>query len=221
MKKFNGERPRKWPLRKTMSIEELYQHSNRPARAGDEITETLQRTLTETQLEVDARKMEIRNLSERAAQIEVEHAASQKRISEQDQSLRELSSTSARATRTANLVQSQPAASWARGRTVAASFANRRANQIRWFGVILLFALFLVVGYLDKFIVPSFPVGQQNTLNGLVVVLQAILAISGVSLLVDPIIKRPLRNLRQRLYGRRLAELGIPDDQETMPSEAQ
>ena len=183
-------------------------------RAGDDAADALQRTLAETQLEVDARKMEIRDLAERSARLEANHAESQRRIAEQNQSLKELSSSAANSTETANLVQRQLAESWARGRTVASRFADRRANQIRWLGVISLFSLSLGIGYLDKFIVPNFEIAQQRTLNLLVVILQALLAISGASLLVDPVIRRPLRNLRQRLYKQRLAELGIPDDQE-------
>ena len=188
-------------------------------RAGGDIAEALQRTLAETQLEVDARKMEIRDLAERSARLEAEHAESQKKLTEQVQSLNELSSSAASATETANFVQKQLAESWLRGRTVATKFADRRANQIRWLGVVALFALSLCIGYLDKFIVPNFEIAQQKTLNLLVVVLQALLAISGVSLLVDPIIGRPLNSLRQRLYKQRLLELGITEVQDGPPAE--
>lgn len=188
-------------------------------RAGDDTADALQRTLAETQLEVDARKMEIRDLAERSARLEAEHAESQKKLTEQVQSLNELSSSAASATETANFVQKQLAESWLRGRTVATKFADRRANQIRWLGVVALFALSLCIGYLDKFIVPNFEIAQQKTLNLLVVVLQALLAISGVSLLVDPIIGRPLNSLRQRLYKQRLLELGITEVQDGPPAE--
>jgi hypothetical protein len=80
-----------------------------------------------------------------------------------------------------------------------------------------LFSLVLGLGYLDKFIIPALPVSQQANGNYVLIVLQAMLAISGLGLLVDRFVHTPLQRLSKKFYEQRLIELGIPEGSDSGP----
>jgi hypothetical protein len=170
----------------------------------------LKSSLLEAQLEIDSRKMEARDLSDRASELEARYSEGNRRLAEQDDRLRQLEILSARASSAANEAQRQLLQQQVQGRIVARRFADRRAAQIRWIGVGLLFVIAFALGYVDKFVTPIIPVERQGSLNLGVIILQALLALSGVGLIVDPLARKPVERLRARLYEDRLKALGIP-----------
>ena len=99
---------------------------------GEEGLTGLKSALLEAQLEIDSRKMEARDLSERAGELEVRHAEGNRRLAEQDDRLQQLEILAARASSTANEAQRQLLQQQEQGRIVAQRFADRRASQIRW-----------------------------------------------------------------------------------------
>lgn len=177
---------------------------------GEEGLTDLKSSLLEAQLEIDSRKMEARDLSERAIELEARNVEGNRRLAEQDERLRQLEILAATASSTANKAQRQLLQQQELGRIVAQKFADRRATQIRWFGVGLLFVIAFGLGYVDKFVTPMIPVERQRTLNFGLIVLQSLLALSGVGLLMDPLARKPVERLRARLYEDRLRALGIP-----------
>jgi hypothetical protein len=185
-----------------------------------EEAERLRNSLQDTQLEVGVRKMEIRELSQRASDLQNKHDEGEARLTEQSKQLETLTTLAMDATIKATEAQKLLAEQWARSRRVAENFAGRRTKQIRWIGVIAVFALVLGLGYLDKFIIPKLQVEQQGNANCALIVLQAILAISGLGLLVNRFVHIPLERIRRRIYRRRLIELGIPEDPESGPDAA-
>lgn len=185
------------------------------ARAAEEETERLRESLQRTQLEVDARKMEIRDFAQRASDLQTKHDESQARLTEQSDQLRTLVALTTDATNKASEAQRLLTEQWERSRNIANRFAEHRTRQIRWAGVATMFALSLGVGYLDKFIIPVLPAAQQAWGNFVLIVLQASLAISGLGLLVDRFVHSPLERLRKRIYSQRLAELGVLERQDS------
>lgn len=179
---------------------------------GEEATEKLRSALAETQLEVDARKMEAYELSRRASQLQIEQEQNVKQLAEQSIQLSQFSAAATEASLTAKNVQAQLTDQWARGRAMAKLFADRRTRLIRWFGVISLFLLAFGAEYVEKFVVSSLAAENQSAVNMVIVCLQAVLAISGLGLIFDPLVGRPLERLRRSLYVRRLEELGIPEE---------
>lgn len=182
-------------------------------REGEESTGKLRCELDATQLEVETRNMELRSLAQRTADLEVERASSLQKIAQQDLQLKALDESAAQAMGTASEVQKLLRQQFERGRKVAAQFADRRTKLLRGIGVLALFGLFFGVGYLDKFVAPHATQEEQSNLAYAIILVQALLGISGVSLLVTPIVRRPVEKLRQRLYQKRLTELGIPEDE--------
>lgn len=182
-------------------------------REGEENTRELRSALTDTELEVGARKMEVRDLSRRSAELEKNYQQSLAKISEQERQILLLGDKADEASSAAAAVQSLLAEQWERGRALARRHANRRTSQIRWAGVAMLFALAFGSGYIDKFVTPLLPAEHLPKVNIAVIGVQAILAISGLASIFDPLVRRPLEGLRRRLYASRLAELGIPDGQ--------
>jgi len=181
-------------------------------RGGEEKSDLLQRTLTETQLDVDARKIEVRDLAARASQLETDHTASLRRQTEQEAEIERLSKIATAASAGARQVQEQLVEQQRIGRSSATRYAETRTKQLRLLGVLLLFLLTGATGYLDKFWVPSLSADAQRYGNMAVIAIQALMALSGVSLLIDPLVRRPLKTLRESLYRRRLMELGIPPE---------
>lgn len=182
-------------------------------REGEETTKELRFAVTNTELEIDARKMEVRDLSRRSAELERNYQESLAKISEQERQLVSLGAKANEANAAASEVQVLLAQQWERGRALARRHADRRTSQIRWTGVAMLFVLAFGSGYIDKFVAPLLPVEHLSKANIAVIGLQALLAISGLASIFDPLVRRPLEGLRRRLYASRLAELGIPDDQ--------
>ena len=183
-------------------------------RESDETTDKLRSELAETQLEIDARKMEVRDLAQRVSEIQSKHSESLAKLATQDDQLRRLSAAASQASSDASQVQALLAQQWERGQSVAARYANRRAAQIRWIGVALLFTLAFASGYIDKFVVQLLPVEHQSKANLAIISLQAVLALSGVASLFEPLLRSPMQRLRMRLYKKRLAELGVPEEQD-------
>lgn len=180
-------------------------------RAGEEASSLLRQSLAGTQLDVDARKMEVRNLAARAEQLEADREDSVRKQNEQKAEIERLSRIATAASEGSRLVQDQLAEQRRLGRSMAARHADRRAKQLQVLGVVVLFALTCVIGYLDKFWVPSLSPDSQRYGNMTVIAVQALMALSGVGLLIEPIARRPLKRLRDALYRQRLLELGIPE----------
>ncbi len=179
------------------------------SRTAEEDTERLRASLQETQLEVGARKMEIRDLSQRASDLQSKHDDSQAKLAEQSEQLRNLAALATEATARALDAQRSLSEQSERSRRVAMQYAERRTKQIRSAGVVVMFLFVLGLGYLDKFIIPALPEEHRPTGNFTLIVLQAVFAISGVGLLVDRFVHAPLELLRKRIYLRRLSEQGV------------
>ncbi len=170
-------------------------------RSAEEEAERLRDSLQHTQLEVDARKMEIRNLSERASDLLTKQEQSQAKLAEQGGQLKALTALTTEATNKAEEAQRSLAEQWERSRRLALAYAERRTKRVRAYGVVAMFSLALALEYLDKFIIPALPPGQQATGNYALIVLQAVLAVSGLGLLVDRFVQAPLERLRMRIYA--------------------
>lgn len=186
-------------------------------RAGEDVSGSLQKALIETQLDVDARKMEVRNLAERASQLEADRAARLLKQREGEEEVARLSELAATAADRAQKVEEQLEEQRRLGRCSAASYADRRTKLLRMLGVLLLFGLTIATGYLDKFWVPSASAEAQRYGSLVIITVQGLLAVSGVGLLIDPLVRRPLQTLRDRLYQQRLVELGIPAESPSTP----
>ncbi|CAB3868566.1 hypothetical protein LMG3410_02674 [Achromobacter aegrifaciens] len=182
-------------------------------RESNDATDKLRSALSETQLGMEQRAMEVRELSQRSSELASNYEKSLEKISEQERQLSSLGVQASEATKAATSLQALLGQQWERGRAVADQYAKSWTNRIRWMGVFVLFSLALGAGYIDKFITPHLPPEYQATINISIVIVQATLAIAGVASLVDPLIKRPLERLRRRLYLARLATLGVPEEQ--------
>ncbi|BDT73383.1 hypothetical protein os4_29320 [Comamonadaceae bacterium OS-4] len=182
------------------------------ARAVEEEAERLRASLQETQHDVDARKMENLNLAQTASKLRSKHDENEAKLAQQSEQLKELTVIATEATAKASDAQRLLTEQWARSRNVAREFSDRRIKQIRGLGVFLMFSIALGLGYVDKFIIPSFPAEHQATGNLAFVFSQALFAISGFSLLVDRWVSTPLELCRKKIYLGRLTELGIPED---------
>jgi hypothetical protein len=189
-------------------------------RAAEEETARLRESLQDTQLEVAARKMEIRDLSERATDLQSKQDQYQARLAEQGSQLHALTAMATAATTQATEAQRLLSEQWERSRRLAESYAERRTKQVRAAGVLAMFAIALGLGYLDKFIIPALPPAHQAAGNYALIVLQALLAVSGLGLLVDRFVHAPMSVLRKRIYSRRLAELGVPERSTARSDEA-
>jgi len=188
---------------------------------GEEGLTGLKSSLLEAQLEIDSRKMEVWDLNERANELEVLNVDGNRRLAEQDERMRQLEILAATASGTANEAQRQLLQQREQGRIVAQKFADRRATQIRWFGVGLLFVITFVLGYVDKFVTPMISVERQRSLNFGLISLQSLFALSGIGLLMDPLTRKPVERLRARLYGNRLKALGIPTSADPAGSQSE
>lgn len=120
-------------------------------RESDESTEKLRDTLIGTQIEMNARKMEVDTLTQQSIELKTNYEESLRKISEQEIQLDSLGSTASEAKAAASTVQGLLMEQWARGRTMADRYAKRRTQQIRWLGVAGLFLLVFGTGYIDKF----------------------------------------------------------------------
>lgn len=169
----------------------------------------LQDTLINAQLDVDARKMEVRDLQDRAQRLETERDEERQRQKHQSEEIARLEIATAEASSTVDKVRKQLDEQLQRGERSAARYADKLVKLIRVTGVIGLFSLAAIVGYLDKFWIPSLSNEQQTYANVGVIVLQATMGLFGVALLFDPIVKLPLARLRERLFRYRLEELGF------------
>lgn len=169
----------------------------------------LRESLTEAHLEVDARKMEIHNLQQRTRDLEMEREAERTRISRQADEISRLETISSEASATASKVRTQFDEQMQRSERSASLYADKRVKSMRIFGVIGLFTFTALVGVADKFWLPSLSAEQQPFANVGVIVLQSLTGLSGVALLFDPIVKRPLAALRDRVYRKRMEEFGF------------
>lgn len=179
-------------------------------RDGEETSYALQRTIVDAQLDVDARKMEVRSLSARASQLETNWTTSLQKQREQEAEISRLSGIVAVASEGARLVQEQLTEQRRLGRTSAERYAASRTKVLRVLGVLAFFALAIAIGYFDKFWIPALSAEMQRYGNITVIAAQALMAVFGVSLLIDPLVGRPLEKIREGLYKQRLLELGIP-----------
>jgi len=179
-------------------------------RESEKTTERLESSLTETQTEIEARKIEINILSQRSVELQRNYSESLEKISDQERLLISLNAKATEASDAVSKVHNMLEQQWVRGRVVARKHADLRTSQIRWFGVALLFILAFSSGYIDKFVAPHLPAEHQPKANLAIICLQALLAIIGFASLFDPLVRKPLGKLHDRLYASRLAELGIP-----------
>lgn len=183
-------------------------------RAAEDGASKLRDSLTDAQLDVEARKMEVRDLQQRTQSLEMELEERRRKQDQQVAEVARLEKISAEASTTASKVQTQLEEQLQRGQRSAARYADKRVKVIRVFGAIGLFVLTALVGILDKFWIPSLSEPQQAYANAGLIFVQSVMGLLGLALLVDPIVKRPLAKLRERLYRDRLEELGFVSDSE-------
>lgn len=184
-------------------------------REAEDSASKLRDSLTDAQLDVDARKMEVRDLQQRTQGLEAERDEGRQRQKQQAEEISRLETISAETSATASRVQTQLSEQVQRGERSAARYADKRVKSLRILGVVGLFSLTALIGTLDKFWIPSLSATQQRYANVGVIVAQAVMGLFGVALLFDPIVKRPLAALRERLYRNRLEELGFIAPTET------
>lgn len=182
-------------------------------RESEKTTERLESSLNDTQSELEARKIEVRNLSQQSADLQRNYTESLEKISNQERQLVSLNAKATEASDAALKVHYMLEEQWNRGRAMARSHADRRTRQIRWTGIALLFILAFGSGYIDKFVAPFLSAENQPKANLAIICLQTILAMSGLASIFDPLVRKPLERLHHSLYKSRLAELGIPDAQ--------
>jgi uncharacterized coiled-coil protein SlyX len=180
---------------------------------GEKTVERLESSLIETQSEIETRKIEVHNLSQRSDELQRNYSESLEKISDQERLLASLNAKATEASDAVSKVHNMLEQQWDRGRAVARRHADRRTRQIRWTGIALLFILAFGSGYIDKFVAPFLSAENQPKANLAIICLQTILAMSGLASIFDPLVRKPLERLHHSLYKSRLAELGIPDAQ--------
>ena len=96
----------------------------------------------------------------------------------------------------------------------ATKYADDRLLAAKVVGALLLFSACFIVGYFDKFFTPSLSADMQKYGSLAVILMQALLAITGLSILADKWFTAPLNRLRERLYRSRILALGYSDESE-------
>lgn len=173
--------------------------------------EGLTKKLTQVQLEAEERRIEAERLRETSEVLTQQHGEQRAALATQSERLEKMEAT---------LIDLQAKAEaknmkLERLRQHAAEVANEYADKwvliARLIGATLLFAAAAGIGYFDKFIIPKLPTERQELGNYSLIGLQALMALSGLSLFVKPFSEIPLKRLRNYFYRTRLAELYIDD----------
>lgn len=174
--------------------------------------EKLRSSLIDTQLEIDARKIETRDISQRASDLQSQYSESLERLTAQQRQLEELNTEAYAARTKAEEAQSLLEKQRALGRQSAGKYADRRASQIRWIGVVAFFCLAFGTGYIDKFLAPQLTTSVQHNANLAILCVQTLLALLGIASIFNPLVKKPVKWIRRKLYKSRLEEMGIPEN---------
>jgi hypothetical protein len=187
---------------------------NSKIKETEDSLDVMRKTLLATQFEADIRTQEAEGHAARSTAVERKNIENQSRILKNEIALREFEAKSSEATASEQRAKSALKKQWAVSRADALRFAQRRTSNIRWAGVVALFALTFLVGYLDKFVIPMLAPENQNAGNIFIIGLQTVLSLSGLASLFDPIVKGPMERLRKSLYIDRLKDLGTPESDE-------
>lgn len=163
-------------------------------------------------LKLDAKNAQVRaeKLAEDATTISTEYSEQKSTLDFQQSKIELLENTVQQLSSTASESTLQLSQYRATARVAAGTRAQRWARIIRVFLAILLFALTLAIGYLDKFILPALPPAYQAFGNGALIATQALLSIVGLSTFTNWA-NKPFVALQNSIYRNRLESLGIPD----------
>lgn len=170
----------------------------------------LRERLKQVQLEAESRRIEAERLTATTSALSEEHVTQRKSLDEQQAKIstleRLLTDVSERdKINTAAILSYQGAA-----RTQARIRAERWTKGVQIFFAILMFSLTFALGYFDKVILPALQLEDQSTGNIALIMAQAVLSITGLSVFSNWAHK-PFQALTLKLYKSRLTALGISE----------
>lgn len=179
--------------------------------AANASANNLKDQLTQVQMEAETRRIEAERLTNITSKLSEEHGEQLKTLEEQQG---KISALEKMLTETAEKNRIN-AASLIEYHETARTRAKRRADfwtkvwQV--FFAVLMFSLTFALGYFDKFILPYVPTAAQNLGAIVLLLIQAFLSITGLSVF-GSWAQRPVEAFRLKLYRGRIAALGIPEE---------
>ncbi|MFJ2990174.1 hypothetical protein ACIPF8_20095 [Collimonas sp. NPDC087041] len=181
---------------------------------------SLQEKVIDLSIDNQAKELQAKHLAEKANTLENESARQREVLDKQEEALLKqateissLGTTLLQLNDTATSAREAMERHKTRAIATASRYADRRILQIRILGCILLFGCALLLGFTDKFWIPTLSVDAQKYANVCLVVAQAIFAILGVAIFFDKFFGQRLRSWRTKLYTEKLLELGFDDSQ--------
>lgn len=178
--------------------------------AATEAAAELSESLRQVQLEADGRRIEAERLAATTSALSEEHSEQRKTLEDQQAKISELERALTQVSQqnrvnTVSLLAYQEAA-----RAQAKRRAELWTKGFQFLFAVLMFSLTLAVGYFDKIILPALPTEAQSAGSIALIVVQASLSITGLSVFTSWAAK-PFHALTLKLYKGRLAALGIPE----------
>lgn len=178
---------------------------------SDSLASSLQDKVMDLSLDIQTKEIQANEFQKKAEELEIVSEKQGQTLTQQAAVIEELGTNvklfSDEAVKAKNALKQHRA----RAVITASQFAKRRIAYIKIIGCVLLFSCIFIINYTDKFWIPMLsPSEQKNASLGLVVI-QALIGISGVAFLFDWALGRRLRDLKGKLYSDKLLELGFDD----------
>ncbi|OEZ55662.1 hypothetical protein [Duganella sp. HH105] len=184
--------------------------ANSQREASDAKVKELQDRVMEAQLESATKELIASTLAKKSEALENEVGEHRETLSRQATSLADLSANVEVLAAAANTAQATLARQRQQADFHATKYASSRVRALRITGCLMFLAISIAIGYVDKFLIPGLAPKAQTVANALLVCVQGVIAIFGLSLLLDPLFERPMARWRERLYISRMMELGFP-----------
>ena len=176
--------------------------------AGEILAKELQNKISEIALENAAKELQTSQLENKSAALQAELALQRQTMSRQENELQAIHQSVAELTRVASNAISDNEARKKGAMDFANRYATRRILIMRILGAAVLWSITLALSLVDKFLIPDLAVEQQAKANLLLIAVQSVLGLLGVSLFFDRFVGQPVQKMRDKMYARKLYELG-------------
>lgn len=193
----------------------IYELEKRAAE-GVAAVEDLQTRLSGASLNVQAKELEALQLGEEARALKGTAENQTADIQRQSAEISELSSAVARLSNEAETVKRNLDRHRHSASIAARQHADRLILGVRLVGAVALFGFVVAISYADKYWVPLLPEGWRYLATVLIIVIQGLLAMAGLSLFADRFITGPLHRWNKKVYEERLLSMGF-DPHEIQP----
>jgi transcriptional antiterminator Rof (Rho-off) len=145
----------------------------------------LRKKLEAMELDAESSRLRADRMANDASHIADEHSKQRSTLEHQQSEILLLKTTLEQLTSAATASVSQLSQYRTAARTAADARAHRWTKRIRVTLAVLLFVLTLALGYSDKFILPALPTAYQALGNAVLIAVQALLSIVGLSIFTD------------------------------------